>query len=265
MTWPAGSGPCSDAAAVPAARPSHPSCETSSCAWRASGARESELGLSAHSGRAPQAGARRRRDDRPDRAAPAPGAPGPAPRGAGLLACDFFCVETVLLQTLYALFFLEVQSRRVVVAGCTADPTAAWVTQQARNVCWELAAAGWRPTVLLRDRDAKFAPAFDADFAAEGVRVVRTPVRAPRANAFAERWVGTVRRECLDWSLILDARHLQRVLREYAEHYNRARPHRARGLHPPLGPPPPRPGISGPVRRRDCLGGLLHEYERVAA
>jgi putative transposase len=137
--------------------------------------------------------------------------------------------------------------------------------QQARNACWELAAASRRPTVLVRDRDAKFAPAFDAVFAAEGVRVVRTPVRAPRANAFAERRVGTVRRECLDWLLIFDARHLQQVLRGYAEHYNRARPHRGRGLHPPLGPSPPHPSNSGPVCRRDRLGGLLHEYERVAA
>lgn len=158
---------------------------------------------------------------------------------AGLLACDFLCVETVRLQTLYVLFFLEVQTRRVVVAGCTAHPTATWVTQQARHVVWDLVAAGRRPTVLVRDRDAKFAPAFDAVFAAEGVRVLPTPVRAPRANAFAERWVGTVRRECLDWLLIFDARHLQQVLRGYAEHYNRARPHRGRGLHPPLGPPPP--------------------------
>jgi hypothetical protein len=144
--------------------------------------------------------------------------------------CDCFGVETVRLQTRYVRCILEVHSRRVVVAGCTAHPTAAWVTQQARNVCWELAAAGRRPTVLVRDRDAKFAPAFDAVFAGEGVRVVRTPVRAPRANAFAERWVGTVRRECLDWLLILDAGHLQRVLRGYAEHHNRARPHRGRGL-----------------------------------
>src|SRR5262249_45217783 len=118
---------------------------------------------------------------------------------AGLLACDFFTVETVRLQTLYVLFFLEVRTRRVVVAGCTAHRTAAWVTQQARDVTWELAAAGIHPTVLLRDRDTKFAAAFDAVLAADGVRVVRTPVRTPRANAFAERWVGTVRRECLDW------------------------------------------------------------------
>jgi hypothetical protein len=100
------------------------------------------------------------------------------------------CVETVRLQTLYALFFLEVHSRRVVVAGCTAHPTAAWVTQQARDACWDLVAASRRPTVLVRDRGTKFVHTFDALFAAEGVRVVRTPVRAPRANAFAERWGG---------------------------------------------------------------------------
>jgi hypothetical protein len=173
-------------------------------------------------------------------------------------------VDTVRLQTLSVLCFLEVQTRRVVLAGCTAHPTGAWVTQQARDVTWELAAAGVHPTVLLRARDATFWPEFDAVFAAEGVRVVRTPVRAPRANAFAERWVGTVRREGLDWQVIAGERHLRRVPREYAEHYNAARPHRALRLQPPLGPPA-RDAGSGDVRRRDRLGGLLHEYQRAAA
>jgi putative transposase len=100
---------------------------------------------------------------------------------------------------------------------------------------------------------------------AQGVRVVRTSVRAPKANAIAERWVGTVRRECLDWLLITGERHLRQVLREYATHYNGARPHRACGLHPPLGPPSPPANPGGAVYRRDRLGGLLHEYERVAA
>jgi putative transposase len=150
-------------------------------------------------------------------------------------------------------------------AGCPAHPTGAWVAQQARTLCWDLEGEGPRPTRLLRDRDAKLAPAFDAVFAAQGGRVVRTPARAPRANAVAERRAGTVHRECLDRLLIMDARHLQQVLRGYAEHYNRARPHRAPGLHPPLGPPPPHPNCSGPVSRRDRLGGVLHEYERVAA
>ncbi len=183
---------------------------------------------------------------------------------AGLLACDFFCVETVRLQTLYALFFLVVQTRRVFIAGCTAHPTGEWVAQQARNVCWDLERAGVRPTLLLRDRDAKFAPAFDTVFAAQGARVVRTPVRAPRANAYAERWVWTVREDGLDWLLVLGERHLRQVLHEYVGHYNRQRPHRALGLRPPLPrgqPPPP----AGEVVRRDRLGGLIHEYERAAA
>jgi transposase InsO family protein len=182
----------------------------------------------------------------------------------GLLACDFFTVETVRLRTLYVLFFLEVHTRRVFVAGCTAHPTAAWVTQQARNVCWELAEAGARPTVLLRDRDAKFAAAFDAVFAAQGVRVVRSPARTPQANAFAERWVGTIRRECLDWLLILGPGHLERVMREYVRHYSTARPHRALQLRPPLPRGQPVATV-GPVRRHDRLGGVLHEYSRCAA
>ena len=183
---------------------------------------------------------------------------------AGLLACDFFAVETVRLQVVYVLFFLEVQTRRVFLAGCTAHPTGAWVTQQARNLTWALDEAGVRPTVLLRDRDAKFSPSFDASFNGQGVRVIRTPARAPRANAFAERWVGTVRRECLDRLLILGPWHLEKVLREYVDHYNVARPHRALRLRPPL--PRGQPvGPAGPVLRHDRLGGLLHEYERAAA
>jgi transposase InsO family protein len=182
----------------------------------------------------------------------------------GLLACDVFAVETVRLQVLSVLFFLEVQTRRVFVAGCTARPTAAWVTQQARDGCWDLAHAGAHPTVLLRDRDTKFGPAFDAVFATQSVRVVRTPVRTPQANASAERWVGTIRRECLDWLLITGERHLGHVLREFAAHDNSARPHRSLRLQPPLGPPPHRAG-SGEVGRRDRLGGLLHEYQRAAA
>jgi putative transposase len=184
---------------------------------------------------------------------------------SGLLACDFFTVETVRLQVLYVLFFLEVQTRRVFVAGCTAHPTAAWVAQQARNLSWELNGATGRLTVLLRDRDAKFSPAFDAVFTAQSVRVVRTPVRAPQANAFAERWVESVRRECLDWLLITGEQHLHQVLHEYAVYDNAARPHRALRLWPPLGAPPPNACHTGTVRRNDRLGGLLHEYERAAA
>ena len=201
----------------------------------------------------------------------------PAPRRAGLswsaflrahagavLECDFLAVETVRLQTLHVLFFLEVHTRRVFVAGCTPHPTGAWVIQQARNAVWALDEARVRPTVLIRDRDATFPRAFDAVFRSDGVRVVRAPYRAPRAKAHAERWVRTVRRDCLDWLLILGQRHLERALREYADHDNIARPHRALGLLTPTPPSPARPPV-GEVVRRDRLGGLIHEYERRAA
>jgi putative transposase len=201
----------------------------------------------------------------------------PAPRRVGLtwraflrahagavLACDFFAVETVWLQTLYVLFFIEVHTRRVFVAGCTAHPTAAWVTQQARNLAWDLDEAGVKPTVLVRDRDTKFPRAFDDVFRSEGARVVRTPYRAPRANTHAERWVGTVRRECLDWLLVLGERHLRRVLHEFVDHYNAGRPHRALDLHPPV-PMGRAASTGGAIVRRDRVYGLVHEYERRAA
>jgi putative transposase len=186
---------------------------------------------------------------------------------AGVLACDFFTVETIQLQTLFGLFFIELQTRQVFVAGCTEHPSAAWVTQQARHLAWHLDEAEQRPTLLIRDRDAKFSAAFDAVFSAADVRVVRTPVRAPRANAVAERWVGTVRRECLDWLLILGERHLEQVLREYVAHYNGARPHRALQLRAPLAREQPAQPTSRveEVLRRDRLGGLIHEYEPLAA
>ena len=186
---------------------------------------------------------------------------------AGVLACDFFTVETIRRQTLFVLFFIELRTRRVFVAGCTEHRSAAWVTQQARNLAWQLDEAERRPTLLIRDRDAKFPASFDAVFRAADVRVVRTSVRAPRANAVAERWEGTVRRECLDWLLILGRRHLEQVLREYVAHYNAARPHRALELQAPLAhgqPAPPTNRVTA-VLRRDRLGGLIHEYEPVAA
>jgi transposase InsO family protein len=193
-----------------------------------------------------------------------PGGRSWAPTPGRWSPCDFFAVETVRLQTLYVLFFIEVHTRRVFVAGCTTRPTAGWVTQQARNLVWRLGDDGVRPTLLVRDRDAKFTRSFDDVVRSEGVRVVRTPVRAPRANAHAERWVGTVRRECLDWLLIVGRRHLERVLREYADHDNTARPHQALGLTAPLARGQPS-GSTGEIVRHDRLGGLIHEYERHAA
>jgi hypothetical protein len=183
---------------------------------------------------------------------------------AGLVACDVFAVETVRLVVLYVLCFLHVQTRRGFVAGCTARPTAAWVAQQARTITRDVAEAGIRPTILLRDRDAKFPPAFDAAFTTQGARVVQAPFRAPRANAFAERWVGTVRREGLDWLLVLGPRHLAHAVREDVRHSSAARPHRALQRHPPL--PRGQPvELGGPVLRHDRLGGVLHAYSRRAA
>jgi len=201
---------------------------------------------------------------------------GPAPRrsgptwsdflraqGRGVLACDLFTVETVLLKTLYLLFFIELSTRRVVVAGTTSRPDSTWITQQARNL--SIAQELEDNHILIRDRDAKFSGSFDEVLRTDGLRVVKTPVRAPRANAFAERWVGTARRECLDHVLIFGRRHLQRVLHAYAEHYNRARPHRSIDLRSP-DPAPSAEAVAGSrVRRRDVLGGLIHEYQRTAA
>ena len=183
----------------------------------------------------------------------------------GVLAVDFFTVDTVFLQRLYVLFVIEVASRRVHVLGVTPHPVGDWVAQQARNLLMALNDGGGRFQFLVRDRDTKFTAAFDAVFVAEAIQVLTTPVRAPRANAYAERWVGTVRREVLDRMLILGCRQLRWVLAEYADHYNGHRPHRALGQAPPLGPGVPVVlAPPGKVVRRDRLGGLIHEYSQVA-
>jgi transposase InsO family protein len=183
----------------------------------------------------------------------------------GVLAVDFFTVDTVFLQRLYVLFVIEVASRRVHVLGVTPHPVGAWVAQQARNLVMALDDRVGRFQFLIRDRDTKFIAAFDAVFAAEAIEVLRTPVRAPRANASAERWVGTVRREVLDRMLIMGCGQLQSVLAEYADHYNVHRPHRALGQATPLGPSEPAVVVpAGWVVRRDRLGGLIHEYAQVA-
>jgi putative transposase len=179
-------------------------------------------------------------------------------------ACDFFTIETALLRTLYVLFFLEVGSRRLHVATSTRNPSGEFVAQQARNLAMdgELEGVGF----LIRDRDSKYTRAFDEVFISEGVRVIKASVRAPKANAFAERFVRTVRHEVLDLTLVLGRGPLNRILRRYAEHYNAQRPHRGLDLRTPAGASerPIQPRCPG-VRRIDVLGGLIHEYEPVAA
>jgi putative transposase len=188
-------------------------------------------------------------------------------QAAGIVACDFFTVDTVWLRRLYVLFFIELDTRRVHLAGVTANPNRAWVTQQARNLLLALAEQRRAVRFLLRDRDAKFGRSFDDVFGSQGAEVVLTPVQAPKANAYAERWVRTVRTECLDWLLIVGRGHLEQLLRVYVEHYNRHRPHRALGLQAPDRPA----GVTligadhrRSVHRRDLLGGLVHEYRTAA-
>src|SRR4051794_32189879 len=201
----------------------------------------------------------------------------PAPRRSGptwrqflsaqahaILAVDFAHVDTVFLGRLYVLIVVEHERRRVHLAGITANPTGAWVTQQARNLLMDLGDRADRFRFLIRDRDSKFTTAFDAVFEGANIQIIRTPIRAPRANAIAERFIGTLRRECLDHLLITGPRHLDIVLREYVQHFNTHRPHRSLDQRPPAGGA--RPGSGGAIRvlRRDRLGGLLHEYVQIA-
>lgn len=151
-------------------------------------------------------------------------------QAASMLAVDFFTVETISLKRLYVLFFIELGSRRVHLVGCTANPTGAWVTQQARQFAWTLQERPSPFRFLIRDRDSKFTRDFDAVFTSEGITIIKTPIRAPKANAIAERFVRTVRGECLDWLLIMNRHHLERVLRVFVDHYNTHRPHRSLNL-----------------------------------
>jgi putative transposase len=190
--------------------------------------------------------------------------------GESILACDFFTVDTVWLRRLYVLAFISISSRYVEYFAITTKPDTAWMLQQARNLLMELDDHDRQVRFLIHDRDAKFPRAFDALLERDGIKVIHTPVKAPNANAHMERWIGTVRRECLDRLLILGRRQLESVLRVYVKHYNGERPHRALDLKPPdsrIRSPTAR--ISTPhapqVNRRDLLGGLIHEYELAAA
>jgi putative transposase len=205
---------------------------------------------------------------------PSPGRSGPTwaeflfSQAKGLMACDFFSVDTVLLRRLYVLVFIHHETRLVRTAGVTAKPAADWVTQQARNISTDLADQVNPVKFLIRDRDAKFTASFDAVFAADGTRIIKSPIGAPRANAICERVIGTIRRECLDRILILGRRHLEAVLAEYVEHYNSHRPHRSLDQRAPCAldsPPTPIGHVDlARLQRTDRLGGLIHEY-RIAA
>jgi putative transposase len=202
---------------------------------------------------------------------------GPAPRQAsptwrqfltaqasGILACDFLHVDTVLLRRVYVLFVMELEIRRVHILGVTAHPTGAWILQQARNLMMDLGERAGRFRFLIRDRDSKFTAAFDGVFTGNGTRVIKTPVRSPRANSYAERFVGTLRRECLDHMLILGERHLHTVLAEYTRHYNGHRPHQALQQESPLRESGHVVDITARIERRQVLGGLISEYRRAA-
>ena len=187
-------------------------------------------------------------------------------QASGMIACDFFSVETVLLRRLYVLVFIELATRKVYLAGVTANPSGEWATQQARNIIDTFSSRSEPIRFLIHDRDSKFTAAFDEVFRSEAIRIVRTPVRAPRANAYVERWIGSIRRECLDRLLIFNRRHLERVLPVYVHHYNAHRPHRSLDQRPPNLREPVRTPMSdlGRVRRHEVLGGLIREYKAAA-
>src|SRR5258708_18863845 len=151
-----------------------------------------------------------------------------------MLACDFFTIETVTLQTVYVLFFIEMSSRRVHLARCTTTPKSGWVTQQARQLTWQFSDAPVKMRFLIHDHDTKFSTAFDNIFVSQGLEIVLTPFQAPKANAVAERWVRSIREECLDQLLILTQRHLWNVRTEYTAHYNAARPYQGLEQQAPI-------------------------------
>jgi transposase InsO family protein len=177
------------------------------------------------------------------------------------VACDFFCVDTVMLRRYYVLFFIELDTRCVHLAGITKNPTGPWTTQAARNFMM-----GYKRHVrfLIRDGAGQFLAGFDELFRADGATIIRTPPYTPVANAYAERWVGTVRRELLDRTLIWNRRHLEQLMRGYVEHYNTHRPHRTLGQRAPdtRAVVEFRPGQ--PIRRHSNCSGLVNEYRQAA-
>jgi putative transposase len=173
-------------------------------------------------------------------------------------------VDSIGLQRLYALFVMEVRTRTVHILGVTAHPTAAWATQQARQLLWQLGDQAAEFTHLIRDRGTTFTAAFDAVLASEDITVTKIPPRSPNCNPHAERFVRSVREECTDRLLIYDRGHAQKILQEYAAHFNRHRPHQGRNQLAPLDDPNVIPIPAAPVERRQAVAGLINEYHRAS-
>ncbi len=183
------------------------------------------------------------------------------------VACDFATIDTALLRRYYLLFFIDIQTRTVIYAGITAHPTAAWTTQAARNLFVRRTGTLAGCKALVRDRAAQFTASFDEIFATEDIKVLKTPVRVPVANSFAKRWIGTLRRELLDRTIIWNRRQLERLVTDYIDHDNGHRPHRSLNQRPPqpvLSEPSADPPPRNPVIRTTRCDGLIHEYRNTA-
>jgi hypothetical protein len=185
-------------------------------------------------------------------------------QASGLLATDLFHIDTIGLQRLYALFVIEVRTRTVHILGVTAHPTAAWVTQQARQLLWQLGDHTTDFTHLIRDRDAKFTAAFDAVFASEDITVTKAPPRSPNCNPHAERFIRSVREECTNRLLLFDRGHTEKILNDYAQHFNNHRPHQGRNQLAPNDDPNVIALPADRIERRQAVAGLINEYHRAS-
>jgi len=187
-------------------------------------------------------------------------------RSQTAVACDFFIVDTATLRRYYVLFFIHVETRQVIFAGLIAHPTGAWTTQAARNLFLRHSKQLEGARALVRDRGSQFIDSFDEIFRTEDFKILKTPVRTPVANAFAERWIGSIRRELLDRTIIWNRRQLEHVVTDFIAHYNEHRPHRSLQQQPPTPPdnPPDKPSPDIAVLRTTRCDGLINQYQNAA-